>query len=69
MLWNNLPYEEALAVYELKLKEMLKIDDEDSVVRSTNGGNKLDDLIDGLSTANSVKEIRTVANNLKGDFD
>lgn len=69
MLWNNLPYEEALAIYELKLKEILKINDEDSIIRTTASDTKLNDLIDGLSTANSVKEIRIVASNLKGESD
>ena len=43
MLWNNLPYEEALAIYEMKLKEMLKLDYEDSIFGLTNDSDSSED--------------------------
>ena len=56
-------FKEALSRYESRLKEIFEYCNADEIIE---GSDKLEDLLDGLSSVTTVKEIRAVANNLKG---
>lgn len=55
-------FEDAWNTYQIKLKSLFEYHGSGE---SADTQNKLDSLIDGLSSVTTVKEIRAVANNLK----
>ena len=61
MFFDKVSFSEINACYQERLNILFNFN------HSSESNNKLEELINGLSSVNTVKDIRDVANNLKGE--